>query len=223
MVLTEEEIAESRSDIEKRIMEYFDSFSVFIVKLVDELLQMYQDGKLTKIELEEQLYVQLMDVYATNDPVINKQLELYLAEVYQVGLQSIDKDPILDAQDIGILYLLYKTTRRYIAKAQRDFLSQSLLSFEKSPTKAFIRNRFDMVIVTEGTRAFNSAIIVRTTGAGVRLQYKVTEDEALCLICAPYSDKIFFPSDCWHLLPQHVNCRCWFIILDPESEIIDIY
>ena len=225
MALTEEEIIERRVDIEKRILEWFDSFSVFLHKLVEDILGMYERDEISQHDAYEMMTFQLLETYSTNDAVINQQLELYLREVYILGLESADLDTGISKEDVAILLLLLKSAKDYIYKAETHFLKLAgrVIDYREDLfSVGQMKHRFDMIVVSEGTRTLNAGIIVRTTGMGVRLIYVVTDDEKLCQICAPFDGRIFYPVDCWHLLPQHPFCRCRFKIVEPEDEIIDI-
>lgn len=222
MSIPEEEINESRREIESRIMAFFDSFTVFIYAIVDGVLEQLKQGKLTKDEAYELLLTQLMETYQTKDEVVNKQIELYLTEIYQLGLQSIGQSTKLTAQDIALLYVLFKGVKRYIGRAEKDYAIKSIKSIEKlaygGEIDVFSRSefvsRFNKIIITEGTKAFNVAIIALAERQDFMLKFKTQEDEKVCPQCIFFNDKIYNPIDAWWVSPVHVQCRCYFLLVE---------
>jgi len=217
------EITESRFAIEKRYLEWFDSFSLFLSQIVDEILSMYKEGKISQHEAIDLLYYQLMETYASHDEVINKQLQLYLEEMYQLGLHSIGIREGFDGSDILLLYLLFKVLKDYILKAERKYLSKVVQQVERKPKDVMVADspykRFEVVIVSEGTRTFNAGIILKAINKNWMLKFTTEGDEKVCLDCMALDGKIYHPDEAWFILPRHSYCRCFFVVVTYEDII----
>lgn len=225
-MLTENEILEKRSVIEARIMQWFESFTFTINLIVQETLQLYLDNRITQQQAYELMYFQMMETYATNDAVVNKQLELYLRDAYLIGLESIDEDTEISVQDVAVLFLLFKAAKTYVLGAEKVFLAKALDAVAKIDAKFLtsdqMLHRFEMIIVTEGTRSVVTSIIVRTTPKGVLLEYQTELDALVCSICSPFHGNTYYPYQVWGLIPQHPFCRCWFTFIDPMEIVEEI-
>lgn len=207
--MDEEVLLEKRSDILKRVMQFFDSFSIFINKIVEEVLKLRDVHRLSEAECLDLLYTRLMETYMTHNEQASKELEMYVKEAYILGLESIEEDQSLSSTDIGALIILFRLAQQYVHKAERDFLTRAALHVTEGKalwTAKQYQNRFDLIMVSEATRSLNTAIIVRTTPKGAWLKFHTVHDERVCPICNAYDGKVYYPSEAWHILPVHPNC-----------------
>lgn len=225
IIVDEEVLLEKRSDILKRIMIYFDSFSAFIHNTVKEVLKLRDVHRLSEAECLDLLYNNLMETYTVHNDQVNKELEMYIKEAYMLGLESIEEDQGLSSTDVGALIILFRLAQQYVFKAEGDFLTKAALHVTQGKalwTAKQYSNRFDLIMVSEATRSLNTAIIVRTTPKGAWLKFHTVHDERVCPICAAYDGKVYYPSEAWFILPVHPNCRCYLEVLVMDEVVEEI-
>lgn len=225
MPLTEQEVLNKRSKAESIIMPFFDLHAGNLHRIIKRILSRFQDGEINRdeayFEIRDQVSEEITDKDTEMDALINK----YIEEMYIIGKEIAEDPPKLNAFDILFVTILYRFMKKYIYKAQKEIAGKGVLeirdyTFEtglKIPTLEYIRNRFNAIIITEGSRHLTQGTIQVAINNGLMLIFHTLEDELVCPECRPYNGLSFFSHDVIGLLPLHTHCRCYFEIYRIEE------
>jgi hypothetical protein len=210
--MEEKELLERREKIEKPALKHFEKFSILFASIIFRITSDYKAGRLNEIEAKERLRIELINVFGGHSELNEEVLETLTRAEYQLGMDHANLEDTFTTTDASTILLLWHTASRYVSIAQHDYIIESYKLEGISEKK--IKHRFEQIIISEGSRQINAAVINKASEFGKFLIFHTLEDEKVCPICSVWDGKILHPLDAFGLIPLHPHCRCYFIVAE---------
>lgn len=204
-----------RNSNEEAILVFFAKYGLFIYEIINSILQRLDKQQLSELEAMDLILFELSGFYYINRREIDDLIADLVENQYRTGLELIEEDTHFDLTDIATMAVLYKVMRGYITRAERQLLRDSLINARSKRifSSGYIEERFDKIVISEGTRQISKAIVLRAKQLGFHVKFVTAEDDRVCPICNQFDGNTYHPLDVWNFLPLHPNCRCYFLVV----------
>ncbi len=214
--MDEKQLMEKRNKNEESILAFFAKYGLFIYEIVHSILLRLEKEQISELEAMDLVLFELSGFYYIKRSDLDNLIADLVENQYTTGLEFVDEDTDLSLTDIATMALLYRVMRRFVSRAERQLLRDSMANVRARRifSQGYVEERFDKIVVSEGTRQIGRAIVLRSKEAGFHVRFVTARDERVCPICIQFDGDVFHPLDVWNFLPRHPNCRCYFVVAE---------